>query len=249
MKRARINPLPVTPASGRHSRAAKDQAKLKLDAQARELAELNREASMSTSRSTRPTRQAASRAQFSRTPTRSAPSRVLGTRTSARLRGPQEEDEWQPIPEEWLNETKRPRKSSVSAAKTGLENDEESISDLTELSDDGGETSASPSVSQNGKSTKASSNGIKSTEPKFEIIEDKPEPPEDPLANFVEWETVIKFLHHLQKFRTERYFLRSVLHSMNGNILQNVLKKLRIMPKKLYTKHLSMTSSLRSRMN
>jgi hypothetical protein len=192
-KRARITAPPLTPSSpvsGRHSRAAKDQAKLKLDAQARELAELNRQAAMSSiSRSTRPTRQVAARAQLSKTPTRSAPPRAFGTRASARLRGPQEEEEWQPIPEEWLNEGKRGKnqKGKLPAAKTGLESDEESISDLTELSDDVGETSAS--ASQNGKASK--SNGATAIEhTTTEEPEEQAEAPQDPLENFVEWETV-----------------------------------------------------------
>ncbi|KAF8170115.1 hypothetical protein BJ912DRAFT_998243 [Pholiota molesta] len=183
-KRARITAPPLTPSSpvsGRHSRAAKDQAKLKLDAQARELAELNRQAAMSSiSRSTRPTRQVAARAQSSKTPTRSAPPRAFGTRASARLRGPQEEEEWQPIPEEWLNEGKRGKnqKGKLPAAKTGLESDEESISDLTELSDDVGETSAS--ASQNGKASKG--NGATAIEhTTTEEPEEQAEAPQDPL--------------------------------------------------------------------
>lgn len=211
-KRARITAAPLTPsspASGRHSRAAKDQAKLKLDAQARELAELNRQAAMSSSRFTRPTRQVAARAQLSKTPTRSAPPRALGTRASARLRGPQEEEEWQPIPEEWLNEGKRGKnqKRKLPTAKTGLESDEESISDLTELSDDVGETSAS--ASQNGKASKSTVNGTTAIERKTtEEPEEQSEAPQDPLENFIEWETVSNTLGFTILVRLIHFFVQ-----------------------------------------
>ncbi|KAF9473752.1 hypothetical protein BDN70DRAFT_915558 [Pholiota conissans] len=217
VKRARIAAAPVTPsspASGRHSRAAKDQAKLKLDAQAKELAELNRQAAMSTSRSTRPTRQAASRAQPSRTSTRvAAPPRILGTRASARLRGPQEEDEWQPIPEEWLNEGKRMRNSSA-AAKTGLESDDESISDLTELSDDG-EEDTTP-TSRNGKPSKGVANSNATESKAIEVAEEKTEEPGNPIENFVEWETICATLyeweHIAERFEKATHYAEKALY-------------------------------------
>ncbi|TFK70279.1 hypothetical protein BDN72DRAFT_877858 [Pluteus cervinus] len=59
------------------------------------------------------------------------PSRALGTRTSTRLRG-QQRGEWQDVPPEWLEE---PKQAMSSRLKTGLESDEDSISDLTELSE------------------------------------------------------------------------------------------------------------------
>lgn len=188
-KRVRLNVAPPTPStpSGRHSRAAKDQAKLKLDMQARELAELNRQANSST-RSTRATRQAVSRTPSK--PTISVPPRPLGTRASARLRGPQEEEEWQPIPDEWLNEGERSKTlRSKPAAKTGLESDEDSISDLTELSDDGADTSGSEQ--QHGLSPKNGAtltNGIEQVE---DTEEKEPEvSQESSQDNFIEWETV-----------------------------------------------------------
>lgn len=127
-KRARLaseDPkLTITVPGG--GRAAKAQAKLKLDAQAKELAELNRAAGL---------RAPATRASHGgRTPV--APVRPLGTRVSARLRGADEE-EWQAIPEDWLTEGGSKKKTPVKPKpKTGLESDDDSVSDLTELSEE-----------------------------------------------------------------------------------------------------------------
>ncbi|KAL1745390.1 hypothetical protein HDZ31DRAFT_63138 [Schizophyllum fasciatum] len=70
------------PAGGRGgTRAAKSQANLKLDAQAKELAELQRQAQLDASGRPRP----------------------LGTRVSSRLRGQDDDEEWQQVPDAWLN--------------------------------------------------------------------------------------------------------------------------------------------------
>lgn len=77
---------------------------------------------------------------------------VAGTRTSAGLRGAgsEEEKEWQSMPEEWLMEdVPVPDKEGEDAAegevengeaekavKTGLEDDDDAISELTALSED-----------------------------------------------------------------------------------------------------------------
>jgi hypothetical protein len=167
-KRLRISPPQkpssthlTAPSSDRHSRAAKDQAKRRLGAQAKELAELNRQAALMNSGTRRQV--------LLRSVTSSIPL-VVGTRSSARLRGTQD-DEWQPIPEDWLKEARRPE------AKTGLENDEESVSDLTELSEDNSEP---PSVS-----LKRELNGYHNEADDDDGADGGP-PPED----FVEWETV-----------------------------------------------------------
>jgi hypothetical protein len=93
-------------------------------------------------------------ASFSRTGGTAAqtPRKPTGIRVSARLRGTAvEEDEWQELPEEWLatgdpnrDKGREPQPNSSPPAsqkksKTGLESDVDSISDLTELSDDGDE--------------------------------------------------------------------------------------------------------------
>ncbi|KAG6333333.1 hypothetical protein ID866_5766, partial [Astraeus odoratus] len=119
----------------RGSRIAKARANEKLDAQAKDLAEFQRQ--MATS----------SRTRASKMTSRSSHRPPSGIRVSARLRGTAViEDEWQEIPEEWLAADvtdKHALQASESDAladevrgeKTGLESDNGSISDLTELSD------------------------------------------------------------------------------------------------------------------
>lgn len=144
-------------------RAAKTRAKLKLDAQAKELAELNRLADAKTAV---PRRAHGRRNSI-------GPSRPMGTRVSARLRGA-EDDEWQEIPPDWLDENETTGKLKL---KTGLESDDESISDLTELSE-------------------------QASDDKEEETEELGPLPGNPAANggdgllegFVEWETVIFLL-------------------------------------------------------
>lgn len=84
-------------ANGTRARAAKVQANKKLDAQAKELAEFQRQAAAVAKL------QSSSRKSHAPSPRKT----ILGTRASARLRGSDhtEDDEWQPIPAEWLEET------------------------------------------------------------------------------------------------------------------------------------------------
>ena len=137
-------------------RAAKLNANKKLDAQAKALAEFQRENALVT-RSTRTTR----RGGPDKVPV-SSPSRLSrATRVSGRLRRgkPDPDEEWQSIPDDWLTEdnsepspmtstkaTKLRRMSpgvtdlefdpeDLKPIKTGLESDE-SVSDLTDLSSD-----------------------------------------------------------------------------------------------------------------
>jgi hypothetical protein len=168
-KRLRISPPEkpsVTPSSDRQSRAAKDQAKKRLDAQAKELAQLNRQAALANP---------GSRRQASLRSATTVILPVMGTRSSARLRGTQD-DEWQPIPQEWLKEYKPAGTSRRLEVKTGLETDEDSVSDLTELSDDDSEPSSLP--------LKQGSNGPTDDEEHEHGVPEQEPLPED----FVEWE-------------------------------------------------------------
>ena len=157
--------------STRRSRAAKDQAMMKLDAQARDLANLHRQAALLNQ-------------EYSPTSLRSQPfgytSRPLGTRISARLRGSQKE-EWQSIPKEWLNEGKSLQdvKTEAESSKTGLESDEDAISDLTELSE---------GVSDDSKLNTSSLGGKPAESPAFKHRETSGEL--RVLDTYVEWETV-----------------------------------------------------------
>lgn len=112
--RSKRGTSPATP-SGRSARAAKLQANKKLDAQARELAEFQRQAALtaasekSSPRSTRHTRNNANASE------NSGRKAAVGTRASARLRGESQDgddDEWQQIPDEWLKETMDPAASN-----------------------------------------------------------------------------------------------------------------------------------------
>ena len=120
MKRPRLDP---TLSTGR-GRAAKAQANIKLDAQAKERAAFQRDS----------TTFRASKKEVVSTPW---PGRPVGTRVSRRLRG-DVEDGWQPVPEEWLSEAgntkEEDKRKKMTELKTGLESDQGSISDLTDLS-------------------------------------------------------------------------------------------------------------------
>ncbi|KAI0259866.1 hypothetical protein BC834DRAFT_973901 [Gloeopeniophorella convolvens] len=91
------SPEDLGPTLGRGSRAAKTQASAKLSAQAKELAELQRQAALEGRRSGR-------RAPSPSPPQRVSPRRPKGTRLSARLHGAVTDDEWQEVPDEWLND-------------------------------------------------------------------------------------------------------------------------------------------------
>ncbi|KAJ7454864.1 hypothetical protein FB451DRAFT_1049218 [Mycena latifolia] len=166
-------------------RAAKAQAKLKLDAQAKELAELNR----------------AARAKPSRGRTAVAPVRPLGTRVSARLRGA-EEDEWQAVPQDWLDEEKGP--SRKTRAKTGLESDDESVSDLTELSEE---------PIDDAKEEDESSAEVPAVEEAAENNRDDSQP-----DGFVEWETICVTLsdweHIAERFENGTHYTEKALHKV-----------------------------------
>ncbi|CAA7268161.1 unnamed protein product [Cyclocybe aegerita] len=224
-KRPRLEAQPTidSPSTSRHSRAAKDQAKMKLDAQAKELAELNRQANIRESKS-RSARQTPLRSQPSRTSLRT------GTRLSARLRGTQD-DEWQPIPDEWLSDGKANQgQDEGSKRKTGLESDEETISDLTELSEDGGElseTESSPSKPPaNGKRGKAS----KAEDAEEEVSQESPE-------DFVEWETICATLYEweriAERFQNATHYTEKALYKVLVNqIVPAVTEELREIERK-----------------
>lgn len=142
----------------RSARAAKLKANKRLDAQAKELAEFQRQSALLLSPqkvSTRHTRPLRGQINDSSTPAKRP---VLGTRASARLRGPVKDngdDEWQQIPDEWLQsdtdrDTAAPRRPAKGKGKgravhaedaleeiaqAGLGSDD-AFSELTELSDD-----------------------------------------------------------------------------------------------------------------
>ncbi|KAH9481522.1 hypothetical protein JR316_0006049 [Psilocybe cubensis] len=216
----------VPSSSGRHSRAAKDQAKIRLDLQAKELAKLSREV-------TKPNKSPAKQ------PSRMA-TRVVGTRTSARLRG--QEDEWQPIPNEWLNSPVKPktRTSAAKVLKTGLESDEES--DLTELSeDDADEDHGEDQVEEVEQPAEPASINIEATSAVSQAADEMNEKEkvnvEDTFSDFTEWETLCVTLfeweHIAERFANATYYAEKALYKLLVNdIVPAITHELREIEKK-----------------
>ncbi|KAJ7510268.1 hypothetical protein B0H11DRAFT_1958230 [Mycena galericulata] len=177
-------------------RAAKAQAKLKLDAQAKELEELNRAAGVKPA--------ASKRVHGGRNPV--APVRPLGTRLSARLRGA-DDDEWQEVPPDWLNEGQggSKQKSAKPKPKTGLESDDESISDLTELSEEASEAA--------NEEVETGSPPVEEEAPQDNNIREDGQP-----DGFVEWETICVTLsdweHIAERFEKGTHYTEKALHKV-----------------------------------
>lgn len=174
------------------------RANQRLDAQARDLAEFRRQ--MTSSR----TRTASMN-----------PRKYTGVRISARLRGAAvEDDEWQEVPDEWLaaSDTHKgcakdappsPLPSSKKGMKTGLESDDSSISELTELSD-GEDDAEGETEEEEAKETSLLDTEVANPASAGEDTDVEAEDQQDQVANpvdpstttppppddFVEWETV-----------------------------------------------------------
>ncbi|KAH7884569.1 hypothetical protein F5I97DRAFT_1929415 [Phlebopus sp. FC_14] len=191
-RKTQLQPSPHS----RGGRAAKTLANQKLDAQAKDLAEFQR--------------------QMARGSISLTPKRPTGIRVSARLRGAlAEEDEWQEVPEEWLTPDKdnkdkadeeRPALSPINTKniKSGLGLDDESVSDLTELSDE--EVDAQPTfksedaiagVTERNAEGAGATVGVASR-PRLVITSKDVDEPLSLPENFIEWETVEYFHHFLE---------------------------------------------------
>ncbi|KAI8969854.1 hypothetical protein BD414DRAFT_502363 [Trametes punicea] len=102
------SPAPETSSPGKSARAAKVQANKKLDIQAKELAEYQRQLAQLAAKS-----KAATSPRASRRAPPSPAKRPVGTRVSARLRrstrgvmdDDDDDEEWQQVPEEWLQDS------------------------------------------------------------------------------------------------------------------------------------------------
>jgi len=159
---------------------------MKMDKQAKDLVEFQRQAAAAEKAKGKSSAQ--------------APPPPRGTRLSKRLRGPTEEDDWQPVPDEWLAEGKTPAPAKA-LLKTGLESDDESA--LTSLSDEEDEEdeTADRIEHEEAGSDQPGTGGEVDTE---QILDDRglEVPPEMP-SDFVEWETVSPQripLEHWSKF-------------------------------------------------
>jgi hypothetical protein len=149
-------------------------ANRKLDAQAKALAEYQRQA-------------AAEKSGYTRKSTLPPP--VRGTRSSARLRGSTHDGGWQPVPDEWLNDDDY---RSPPVKPTVGEDEEEddaasslsSLSDLTDLPED-----EEPAHSSDKSDDIAPESGHEEPPVSEPEVQAKTAPP----AEFIEWETVINF--------------------------------------------------------
>lgn len=241
-RRAPPSPEDLGPITSRGPRAAKMQASAKLSVQAKELAELQRQAALESRRSGK-------RVPSPSPSRRSSARRPAGTRMSARLWGvAQGDDEWQEIPNEWLNERSEAEEDGGASgsersvgedmdqrsdpdlrpepepeavpdpdtdahrAKTGLESDDDDVSELTELTEISPPATVLVSQSNtkkarkkgagNRRKTSRTKRGASVVEESVDIAQsvEEVEPEEDiepewrPPENFVEWETVRFFL-------------------------------------------------------
>ncbi|KAG1882064.1 hypothetical protein F4604DRAFT_1921760 [Suillus subluteus] len=214
-----------SPSGSRGTRAAKSRANQKLDAQAKDLAEFQRQMARSKSTNARPL----------------TPRRPSGIRVSARLRGNLADDEWQEVPDEWLSpsahdgtegEEKTPPKAKTRL-KTGLESDEDSVSDLTELSEDDDtdegdtqeEADAEEDEEPNVKDEESEADSVPVPDkPNGKIdYEEDDELPSLP-EGFIEWETICITLEEWENFPEQ---FEKATHYAEKSLYKEVEKKKR----------------------
>jgi hypothetical protein len=227
-----------SPSGSRGTRAAKSRANQKLDAQAKDLAEFQRQ--MAWSKSTnRPL----------------TPRRPSGIRVSARLRGNMADDEWQEVPDEWLSpsvhdgtegEEKTPPKANARL-KTGLESDEDSVSDLTELSEDDDtdegdareEADAEEDEELDVKDEESEAGSMPVPDKpngKIDVDEEDEELPPLP-EGFIEWETICITLEEWENFpeqfeKATHYAEKSLYKVLTQTIVPAITAELREVEKK-----------------
>lgn len=286
------------PITSRGPRAAKMQASAKLSVQAKELAELQRQAALESRRSGK-------RVQSPSPPRRSSPRRPMGTRMSARLWGvAQGDDEWQEIPDEWLNDRSEAEEDGGASgserldgeaemdqrsdpdlrpepepeavpdpdtdahrAKTGLESDDDDVSELTELTEISPPATILVSHSNTKKARKKGGGGRRKTsrtkrrtlvvedsvdiaQPVEEVEpEEEIEPEWRPPEDFVEWETICVTLndweHICERFEGATHYAEKALYKLlSQHIVPAIIAELREVERK---RHLEEAVSQRKR--
>ncbi|KAF8348992.1 hypothetical protein F5887DRAFT_545100 [Amanita rubescens] len=143
---------------------------------------------------------------------------ILGTRASARLRGVQQ-NEWQPIPREWMEEGTDLEIQHMSDLKTGLESDLDELSELTELSDDSYDKP--PDTVE--KLISLDDTGHQSTPSETQNQSQK---------YFVEWETICVTLHDWEhiadRFASGSHYSEKALHKyLVNHLVPRVTENLR----------------------
>ncbi|KAI9451079.1 hypothetical protein BJY52DRAFT_1125459 [Lactarius psammicola] len=252
-RRPPSSPSDLGPIARRGPRAAKMQASAKLSAQAKELAELQRQAALEGRRSGR-------RVASPSPPRNASPRRPLGTRMSARLRGVnQPDDEWQEIPDEWLNEGIEENDGASASehdkevemdtdaqlAKTGLESDDDAVSELTELSEitpPATVIAARPKSRQGSKKSGGSRKKPSHSKRQTLIIddsvpEDEVEPEWRPPDDFIEWETICVTLyeweHICERFEGATHYAEKALYKLlSQQIVPTIAAELREIQRK-----------------
>ncbi|KAF7773311.1 hypothetical protein Agabi119p4_5478 [Agaricus bisporus var. burnettii] len=217
----KLDASPRRPGSGR---AAKIQAKIKLDAQVKELAEFTRQVN-----GNRPATRLSNRPK--------PPSRALGTRVSARLRGSQG-SEWQAVPVDWMDE------SSDSECETNIADPvdqnrsqrdpqqtlgihDDSDSELTELSDDSDEEVPKLNDEQVHPTVVEDDNTPAKEEESGKQVDDA----------FIEWETICVTLeeweHITERFENATHYLEKALYKfLTNEIVPEITETLRELERK-----------------
>ncbi|KAM6504385.1 hypothetical protein JOM56_001328 [Amanita muscaria] len=155
--------------------------------------------------------------------------RPSGTRVSSRLRGTQQE-EWQPLPQEWKEELEEkdshPDYTSISERilKTGLETESDELSELTELSDDNDRLPPTPYPTSDHEEL-----------PNRVVLRDAPE--EEPLKDFVEWETICvssyDWEHIADRFASGTHYSEKGLHKyLIHHLVPSVTERLKATERK-----------------
>ncbi|KAG6878075.1 hypothetical protein C0992_008655 [Termitomyces sp. T32_za158] len=252
-KRQRIQEVET---SGGRSRAAKSQAKAKLDAQAKELAELTRQANALARSSL------GLRASTRSSPRKAPPPKAVGTRSSRRLRGSIDDDDdgddgWQAVPEEWLNgdeDINSPRANGKRGAKEYAKATWESGSEISELTELTEESSKSKTEDDEDEIEDESEDEVEGQKAEKQPVEEEEaqavlEPPSVPAENrgleeqpalpegFVEWETICVTLyeweHIAERFEKATHYTEKALRKVLVNsIVPVVTEELKELEKK-----------------
>lgn len=142
-------------------------------------------------------------------------------------------------------ETEPDEEMGAQVGKTGLESDDDAVSELTELSEITPPatvvvtrpTSRQNSKKSGGSRKKPSQSRGRTLTIETSAPEDEIEPEWRPPDNFVEWETVRFFLIDLPSSLDNNPLSRSVLPCLNGSRFVNASKVLRIMRRRRCTNY------------
>ncbi|TFK47754.1 hypothetical protein OE88DRAFT_1738283 [Heliocybe sulcata] len=232
-------------------RAAKRQANIKLDAQAKAFAEYKRETAADSRRSSKrqkledspssPPTMPLTPSKAPSSPSKGAVSRPVGTRVSRRLRGTTGDEEWQEVPEEWLKEPveeegqdeESPAMRTRGGARRGKQNQKQAMEMRTGTGLESDLESASELTSLSddleGETKEQEGLGVEESEPA--------QPESEVPADFVEWEliavTLYEWEHVADPFaRSTHYSEKALYKLLTNDIVPFVTEELREIEKK-----------------